>query len=104
MLELPIGSLVARGSSTHSLVNCGSASCKNWIRLSHCPNPTFTEMPVIFPASSARLGTMPASIGAAKTPTIGIVVVVALKSRVRFVLKAMIGSGLRTTTSRPKSG
>ena len=68
------------------------------------PKPNVCRDDGDFPASSARLGTMPASIGAAKTPTIGIVVVVALKSRVRFVLQAMIGSGLRTTTSRAKSG
>ena len=65
---------------------------------------TSTETPVILPPGRARLATMPASTGTAKIPTIGIVVVAALKSRVKsLVPMLMITSGLRLTMSRAKS-
>ena len=61
-----------------------------------------SDMPL--PPGRARLGTMPYSIGKPKIPTIGIVLVAALKSSTKKGEKATIRSGFRLTIWRARSG
>jgi hypothetical protein len=96
--------LRSRVASSPNLDIFGTASFNSWTRFAHWSSPTSTLTPVTLPPGRARLGTMPNPIGSPKPPTIGIVLVAALRSSTKKLPMAIIRSGFRLTIWRARSG